>query len=169
MVVTCTFKFVSFKEPHSYSNLLYTEESLTIINQIRLDTSHVIQENLFRMSTFIESLKETNKIKIKQQKSKNNILDLFRWISSLHGSFKFNKFYQKCELVSTKIKGARECLAYYRLDQRQLERNLQWKATNRATNQLQNDQRTWAHHAQQSLTHLRLCLDVHVFISIHIC
>jgi hypothetical protein len=39
--------------------------------------------------------------------------------SSLHGSFKFNKFYQRHELASIKIKGTYECLAYYRLDQRQ--------------------------------------------------
>jgi hypothetical protein len=51
--------------------------------------------------------------------------------SSLHGSFKFNKFYQRHELASTKIKGTLECLAYYTSNQRQPERNLQAKATNR--------------------------------------
>ena len=30
--------------------------------------------------------------------------------SSLHGSFKFNKFYQRHELALTKIKGTHECL-----------------------------------------------------------
>ena len=49
--------------------------------------------------------------------------------SSLHGSFKFNKLYQRHELASTKIKGTHECLAYYRFDQRQVERNLQRKET----------------------------------------
>ena len=36
------------------------------------DTSLVIQGNLFRTSTFVESLKETNIIETKQQKSKSN-------------------------------------------------------------------------------------------------
>ena len=63
--------------------------------------------------------------------------------SSLHGSFKFNKFYQRHKLASIETKGTHECLAYYRSDQRQLERNMQRKATNRgARNQLQNDQMT---------------------------
>ena len=34
--------------------------------------SHVIQGNLFRTSTFVEYLKETNIIETKQQKSKSN-------------------------------------------------------------------------------------------------
>jgi len=51
-----------FREPHSYSNLLRTQESPSIVNLTRPDTSHVIQGNLFCMNTFIESLKETNKI-----------------------------------------------------------------------------------------------------------
>jgi hypothetical protein len=50
---------------------------------------------------------------------------------SLHGPFKFNTFYQKHKLASTKIKGTHKCLAYYRSDQRQPKRNLQRKATNR--------------------------------------
>jgi len=67
MVVTCTFfRFVSFREPHRYSNLLRTQESPSIVNLIGPDTSHVIRGNLFRTSTFIESLKETNKIETKQ-------------------------------------------------------------------------------------------------------
>ena len=44
--------------------------------------------------------------------------------SSLHGSFKVNKIYERHELASTVIKGAHECLTYYRSDQRQLERNM---------------------------------------------
>ena len=81
MVVTCTFfRFVSIREPHRYSNLLRMQESPSIVNLTRPDTSHVIHGNLFRTSTFVESLKETNKIETKQHKSKskNNILDLFR-------------------------------------------------------------------------------------------
>jgi hypothetical protein len=38
--------------------------------------------------------------------------------SSLHGSFKFNKFYWRHELASIEIKGTHESLAYYRSDQR---------------------------------------------------
>jgi hypothetical protein len=58
MVVTCTFfRFVSFREPHRYSNLLRTQESPNIVNLTGPDTSHVIHGNLFRMSTFIESQK----------------------------------------------------------------------------------------------------------------
>ena len=59
------------REPHSYSNLLRTQESPSIVNLIGPDTSHIIQGNLFRMSTFIESLKLTNKIETKQQKIKS--------------------------------------------------------------------------------------------------
>ena len=68
------------REPHSYSNLLHTQESPSIVNLTGPDTSHVIHGNLFRTSTFVESLKETNKIETKEQKSKskNNIIDLFR-------------------------------------------------------------------------------------------
>ena len=67
MVVTCTFfRFVSFREPHRYSNLLRTQESPSIVNLTRPDTSHIIHGNLFRTSTFVESLKETNKIETKQ-------------------------------------------------------------------------------------------------------
>ena len=81
MVVTCTFfRFVFFREPHRYSNLLRMQESPSITNLTGPDTSHVIHGNMFRTRTFVESLKETNKIETKQQKSKskNNILDLFR-------------------------------------------------------------------------------------------
>jgi hypothetical protein len=38
------------------------QESPSIVNLIGLDTSHVIQGNMFCMNAFIESLKETNKI-----------------------------------------------------------------------------------------------------------
>jgi hypothetical protein len=38
--------------------------------------------------------------------------------SSLHGSFKFNKFYWRHELASIEINGTHESLAYYRSDQR---------------------------------------------------
>ena len=49
------------REPHSYSNLLHTQESPSIVNLTGPDTSHVIQGNLVHMSTFVESQKETNK------------------------------------------------------------------------------------------------------------
>ena len=72
VVVTCTFfRFASFREPYRYLNLLRTQESPSIVNLIRPDTSHVIHGNLLRMSTFVESLKETNKIETKQQKIKS--------------------------------------------------------------------------------------------------
>ena len=72
MVVTCTFfKFVSFRKSHRYSNLLRMQESPSIVNLTELDTYHVIDGNLFRTSTFVESLKETNKIETKQQKIKS--------------------------------------------------------------------------------------------------
>ena len=60
------------REPHSYSNLLHTQESPSIVNLTGPNTSHVIQGNLFCTTTFVESLKETNIIEIKQQKSKSN-------------------------------------------------------------------------------------------------
>ena len=63
MVVTCIFfRFVSFREPHRYSNLLRTQESLGIVYLTGPDTSHVILGNMFCTNTFVESLKETNKI-----------------------------------------------------------------------------------------------------------
>ena len=72
MFITCTFfRFVSFREPHRYSNLLCMQESPSNINLIGPNTSHVIHGNLFCTSTFVESLKETNKIETKQQKSKS--------------------------------------------------------------------------------------------------
>ena len=42
--------------------LLRLQESPSIVNLTGPDTSHVIQGNLFRTNTFVESLKETNKI-----------------------------------------------------------------------------------------------------------
>ena len=39
------------------------QESPSIVNLTGPDTSHVIQGNLFRTNAFVESLKETNKIK----------------------------------------------------------------------------------------------------------
>ena len=42
--------------------LLHTQDRPTIINLIEPDTSHIIQGNIFRTSTYVESLKETNKI-----------------------------------------------------------------------------------------------------------
>jgi hypothetical protein len=38
------------------------QESMSIVNLTGPDTSHVIQGNMVRTNTFIESLKETNKI-----------------------------------------------------------------------------------------------------------
>ena len=38
------------------------QESPSIINLTGLNTSHVIQGNLFHTNTFVKSLKETNKI-----------------------------------------------------------------------------------------------------------
>ena len=60
------------REPHNYSNLLRTQESSSIVNLTGSNTSHIIQGNLFCTSTFIKSLKETNIIETKQQKSKSN-------------------------------------------------------------------------------------------------
>ena len=40
------------------------QESLSIINLTGLDTSHVIQENMFRTNTFIEFLKKQIKFRI---------------------------------------------------------------------------------------------------------
>ena len=48
------------------------QESPSIVTLNGSDTSHVIQGNLFRISTFVESLKETNIIETKQQKTKSN-------------------------------------------------------------------------------------------------
>jgi hypothetical protein len=58
------------EEPYSYSNFTAHQESPSIVNLTGPDTSHVMQEKLFRTSTFVESIKETNKIETKQQKSK---------------------------------------------------------------------------------------------------
>ena len=45
--------------------------------------------------------------------------------------FQVQQILSKTRVGSIEIKGTHECLAYYRSDQRQPERNLQQKATNR--------------------------------------
>jgi hypothetical protein len=75
--------------------------------------------------------------------------------SSLHGSFNFNKFYQRHELASIEIKGTHECLAYYRSDQRQLEKKSAVKSNQQGLEtSYKMTKGPELHHAQQSLTHL---------------
>jgi hypothetical protein len=59
------------------------QESPSIINLTRPDTSHVIEGNLFHMSTFIESLKETNKLKQNNRKSKDVEYTIFEELELL--------------------------------------------------------------------------------------
>ena len=68
------FHICFLREPHRYSNLLRMQESPSIVNWIRLDISHVIHENLFHTSTFVESLKETNKIETNNRKAKGKTI-----------------------------------------------------------------------------------------------
>ena len=69
---------------------MYTQESPSIINMIGLDTSHVIQGNLFRTSTFVESLKETNKLKQNNRKSKAAEYTIFEELELLQQYFSGN-------------------------------------------------------------------------------
>ena len=50
------------EEPHSYSNFTAQARKSKHHKSDRADTSHVILGNMFCTNTFVESLKETNKI-----------------------------------------------------------------------------------------------------------